>query len=328
MNKHRAMRCSILITCTLFACSGDSHPSEQAPMQSSAAGSTAATNIDPRPAVDPSPVPATTNAPGLHEENGVHVFRTEPFTIPSGSERYTCWTVKTDKPLNVGAIKFAGSSGVHHLTFAQTIVPEPEGLSECEVLLKMTWLPLFSAGAGANKLSLPEGVAHQLAAGTQLLVQLHLVNVTDVDVTKTVELELELSDAPNPQAVKIGGFGSFKISLPPHQKSKITHECSLPSTSRVVALMPHMHQLATSMTLEMGTSASDLQPIYARDPWDFDQQSIDNVDMQLEAGKYMRVTCNYDNTTDKTVTYGESSFNEMCFLGAFWVGTPMNCVQF
>ena len=87
-------------------------------------------------------------------------------------------------------------------------------------------------------------------------------------------------------------------------------------------------QLATSMILEMGTSASDLKPIYKREPWNFDQQSIDNVDMMFEAGKYVRVTCNYDNTTDKLVTYGESTGNEMCFLGAFWVDNAMNCVQF
>jgi hypothetical protein len=34
------------------------------------------------------------------------------------------------------------------------------------------------------------------------------------------------------------------------------------------------------------------------------------------------------NTTDRTITYGESSFDAMCFLGIFWVGSPTNCVVF
>lgn len=330
MIKSEHTRCSILVSCMLLACSSDANTSEQVPTQSGAAGSSAVANSpDPaKPTSVAAPKPAVASTPGLHEENGVHMFRTESFTVPAGSERYLCWTTKTDKPLKVKAIEFAGSNEIHHLTFAQTILPEPAGLSECEFLLKTTWLPLFSAGAGANKLSLPNGVAQELPAGTQLLVQLHLLNVTSQDLTKAMELKLEVTEAPDTQPVKIGGFGSFHISLPPHQKTKITHECSLPLTSRVVALMPHMHQLATSMTLEMGSSASDLKPIYTREPWNFDQQTIDNVDMVLEAGKYMRVTCSYDNTTDKTVTYGESSFNEMCFLGAFWVGESMNCVNF
>ncbi|HKP58313.1 MAG TPA: hypothetical protein VJV78_16415 [Polyangiales bacterium] len=321
----RSLSCCILVSSTWLACSDDTSSSGSLPTQPSAAGQAAAAPGAPAPSKAD---PIVAGPAGLHEENGAQIFRTEPFTVPAGSERYVCWTVKTDKPLQVKAIEFAGSPGIHHLTFAQTIAPEPEGMSECEVLLKTTWMPLFSAGAGANKLSLPAGVAHVLPAGTQLLVQLHLLNATDKEVSKPMQLRLEVSNETNSMPVKIGGFGSFHISLPPHQKSTVSHECSLPGTSRVVAMMPHMHQLATSMTLELGTSASDLKPIYTRDPWNFDQQSIDNVDMMLKAGTYARVTCNYDNTTDKTVTYGESSYNEMCFLGAFWVGDPMNCVAF
>lgn len=103
---------------------------------------------------------------------------------------------------------------------------------------------------------------------------------------------------------------------------------ALPDTSRMVALMPHMHQMGTSMTLELGSSADDLKVIYARNDWHFDQQTIDTVDLTVQGGQYARITCNYDNPTDRTVTYGESSNDEMCFLGAFWVETAMNCVQF
>jgi hypothetical protein len=175
---------------------------------------------------------------------------------------------------------------------------------------------------------LPEGVAHELAAGTQLLVQMHLQNTSSDTVTKQVELALELTDQADTQAVQIGGFGSFQISLAPRQTSSITHECSLPSDARIVAMIPHMHQLATSMTLDLGPSADDLKRIYTRDPWDFSQQTIDNVDMTFAAGQYARVTCNYDNHTDKTVTYGESSLDEMCFLGVFSVGSQITCIQF
>jgi hypothetical protein len=137
-----------------------------------------------------------------------------------------------------------------------------------------------------------------------------------------------ITDEPNPLPVHIGGFGSFQVSLPPSQKSAIVHECTLPESSRMVALMPHMHRMGTSMTLELGSTADDLQTIYARNDWNFDQQTVDTLDLDVQAGQYARITCNYDNTTDRTVTYGESSLDEMCFLGVFWVETPMNCVQF
>jgi hypothetical protein len=277
-----------------------------------------------------SPSNASTNfgAAGLHWENGKLTFRTEPFSVAPGEESYLCWAVNLEQDVKIDAFDFAGVPVVHHFMLSQTIAPEPDGWSVCEGLLKPTWRPIFTAGAGANALRLPSGVAHELKAGSQLVVQLHLVNTQVKDVTNVAEIAMKATEAADTEAVQIGGFGSFQISLPPAQTSSITSECTLPRTSRLVALMPHMHQLATSMKLELGTSKDDLQLIYSRDPWNFDQQTIDSLDTTLTEGRFARLTCNYDNTTDRTITYGESSFDEMCFLGIFWVGEPTNCVVF
>jgi hypothetical protein len=282
---------------------------------------------------DSTPEPSTSNPTafgeaGLRWEDGTLTFRTEPFSVSPGEESYLCWAVTVEEDLKVGAFDFAGAPVVHHFMLSQTVAPEPDGWSVCEDLLKPTWRPIFTAGAGANALKLPGGVAHDIKAGTQLVVQLHLVNTGVEKVTDVAEIEMGVTADAQTEAVQIGGFGSFQISLPPAQKSSIVSECTLPTTSRLVALMPHMHQMGTSMTLELGTSKDDLQVIYARDPWDFDQQTIDTLDTTLEGGRFARLTCNYDNPTDRTITYGESSFDEMCFLGIFWVGEPTNCVIF
>lgn len=59
---------------------------------------------------------------------------------------------------------------------------------------------------------------------------------------------------------------------------------------------------------------------YERTPYDFHNQSVDSMDTVIPSGSYTRLTCSYFNNTDKTVTYGESSFNEMCFLLMFSAG--------
>jgi hypothetical protein len=207
----------------------------------------------------------------------------------------------------------------------------PRGLRQSDFgagLFKPTWAPLLTAGAGALTVSLPDGVAHEIPAGAQLLAQLHLLNPTDEDITQAVAVKLQTTDEPNTQPVQLGGFGSFDVSLPPNQRTTITNDCTLPSDSRLVAFIPHMHQFGTSIMLELGTSANDLQPVLTRDPWDFEQQTIENVDLTVKAGQYARATCNYDNTTDRTVTYGESTLDEMCFIGTFQVGASINCVAF
>jgi len=83
-------------------------------------------------------------------------------------------------------------------------------------------------------------------------VQLHLVNTADSNATGATEIAMHVTDEVDTEPVQIGGFGSFQISLPPSQPSSITSECTLPSTSRLVALMPHMHQLGKSLTLDSG----------------------------------------------------------------------------
>jgi hypothetical protein len=267
--------------------------------------------------------------PGLEQrEDGTLIFRTEPYTIPAGEEHYPCWTITTEEAFKVTKVEFAGAvkAGVHHLTFATTLAPEPAGFSDCPVLFKTTWRPLLTAGAGALTVSLPDGVAHEVPAGSQLLAQLHLLNTTEEDITQAVAVTLQTTDEPNTQPVQLGGFGTFDVSLPPNQRTTLTNDCTLPSDSRLVAFIPHMHNLGTSITLELGTSANDLQPVLTRDPWDFDQQTIENVDLPVQAGQYARVTCNYNNTTDRTVTYGESTLDEMCFVGLFTVGGFISCV--
>jgi hypothetical protein len=171
-------------------------------------------------------------------------------------------------------------------------------------------------------------IASARSSWPQSVVQLHLVNAGAKETRDVAEIAMQVTQNADTEAVQIGGFGSFQIALPPAQKSSITSECTLPRTSRLVALMPHMHQLATSMKLELGPSKNDLKVIYSRDPWNFDQQTIDSLDMTVEQGRFARLTCNYDNSTDRTIGYGESSYDETCFLGIFWVGEPTNCVIF
>ena len=62
---------------------------------------------------------------------------------------YAIATTTTEEALKIREIDFAGSAGVHHLTFARPRVPEPAGFSDCPVLFKATWLAMLSAGAGA-----------------------------------------------------------------------------------------------------------------------------------------------------------------------------------
>ena len=266
---------------------------------------------------------------GAFLRDGQMLIQTGEFTVPAGEETYLCWTMTADQAFEARSFSFAGQPVVHHTMLARTIRPEPAGARECEVLFNPNWSTIFGTGAGASELTFPAGTAFKFEADTQFVLQLHLLNTSEEDITDHVEVALGLSEDPNTQPVKIGGFGTTQINLPPHQESSVAHSCTLPKSGRLIGLNPHMHQMGTSLTLELGSTEQEAEQIYAREPYDFDAQTVDAVDMELEQGQFVRVTCNYQNDTNEVVTYGESSLSEMCFLGLFWVGDdPISCVQF
>lgn len=57
--------------------------------------------------------------------------------------------------------------------------------------------------------------------------------------------------------------------------------------------------------------------IYDR-PYDFNEQRQFPVNMlALEGGDSLDVECTYENTTDRMVKFGESSLDELCFIGLY-----------
>lgn len=216
---------------------------------------------------------------------------------------------------------------VHHFLLTTTTGAEPDGLTECDATFQLKWRPLFAAGAGESSLVFPAGVVQPVAADARLLVQLHLLNLTDSEVTDFAELALTLTDDPEAKSAQMGVFGNADILLPPHQKSELVTECDNAATARSVGFFPHMHMLGTAMTFEMGPTADTMHMAYQRDPYSFNEQRIDSQELILEKGFHSRLTCTFDNTTASTVAFGESSYDEMCFLIMFVVDAPAGCIQ-
>lgn len=264
---------------------------------------------EPAAVVDPTP--------GIHPTGSDVVFRTERFTLDPGQERFICSTQTLDHDLVIDGYSHDAKRFLHHVIFARTTGSEPEGASDCDVLFRFNWDPLFLAGAGASEIRFPEGLGHELPTGTRIVAQLHLLNTSTESVTDSVEIHMHPSSVQNPRPIGSYAFGNFDVSLPPMQPSTVESVCTVPETVEFVAAFPHMHLLGQSLKFEVGPSADKLTKVFERNPYSFDDQRVELLKLTLNAGDVTRVTCNYDNTRDNTVTFGESTENEMCFLLAF-----------
>lgn len=249
-------------------------------------------------------------------------WKTEEFEVKPGKDRYLCYSKTLEEDTVVDAYVTGGAPFIHHLIFSRARSPQPVGFEECNTAFRSAWDPVFITGAGAAKLEFPVGAGHKLPKGTQLVVQMHLLNTEDEPVRGALEIKMHRAKTTTPRPVNSYIFGSAAVKLAPKSKGQVIGTCRMFEPVKLIAAFPHMHMLGTSLKFEVGQSEETMKEVFKRDPFTFDNQAIENVTVDLKAGDITRVTCNYNNTTDKEVSYGESTLNEMCYLIGFAIDRP------
>lgn len=267
-------------------------------------------------------------AVGLTKSGDGWILQTSDFSLDPGQERFLCYAVTTPEDMAIGRFESDAHPFIHHFLFATALLPEQDGMTECDVLFKPTWSPMFIATTASADISMPAGAAKLVDKNTQLVLQLHLLNASSKPVTGSAEIRMHASHVANPEPVGIFAFGTTNIHLPPHQVTTVEGLCTVGSEARLFSMMPHMHYLGRRLEIDLGPDDDHLQSAFVSDPYDFNDQQIQPFDMTIAAGTHSRIRCTYDNTRDKTISFGESSLTEMCFGIGFTVGSkgPRGCL--
>jgi hypothetical protein len=235
---------------------------------------------------------------------------TASYTVQPGEEkRYFCFTTRlpADQDTYVTQIEPVYGKATHHLAVYYTLTDEPDGAFDCPQLFKPTWIPLYGGGIQSGTLTLPQGAAFHLQKNQQILVQLHLLNASQSPVTD--KATIKLSTTADTSVVEAGVWGMLdtQISIPPNAPGDETMDCTTSKPLNVFAVFGHMHQLGTHIELSENGG-----PMLFSENWNFNDQPTVAKSFQLNAGDSVHLHCQYDNTTSQAVSYGESSFNEMC----------------
>jgi hypothetical protein len=217
-------------------------------------------------------------------------------------------------------------NGTHHIFLSQTLAPEPNGFSDCAVLFKTTWVPLFLAGKGTTPVVFPAGVGMKLLKGTQVLLQLHLLNATSAPITDATKVEMTTTDPTKP-FVPAGIFGidDRNIDIPPNATNyQVQMSCMPDKQMDVFAVFGHMHQIGTHITVMRNGTDTVLDS-----DWSFDVQPTTQTSLTLTPTDTLSLQCTYANPSGSPVVYGESSTNEMCAFVLYYTSFSSldGCVQ-
>ncbi|HVU05417.1 MAG TPA: hypothetical protein VHE30_26905 [Polyangiaceae bacterium] len=229
----------------------------------------------------------------------------------------------------IGKIENTLSTASHHLVVSAVNDPAevPTDLFDCRPFKAvLIGAPLTVTQKHDDVITMPRGVGFPLAANQLMHLEMHYINTGNdaVDVVAKSAL-YPLRDSENVQEASFIIVGNLDIQIPPHAE----HEnppayVSLPpefASANFYAATGHTHRFGTRARL--ATAANETDPgtvIYDPPGFSWTEAELKRFDppFRVPSGGGFRFNCAWNNTTDETVTYGESALQEMCFFWTYY----------
>lgn len=277
-----------------------------------------------------------------------HTF--PPVFVEAGTERdYDCqaWTLNNDEPLYVSAVRQRNDGAWHHSNWFH--VPEDEfgedGTFDCrDVEFDMVSAAIRGGVVFAQSTQtfeevtrFPQGAAVVIPPRSKILGALHLVNFAAADIDTTLTMELETVDADTIETqLQPLSFLIYSLQIPSQMESRWQMNCDmsdvysrLPEDSRfgIYYVMGHYHSWGNYFKLsyveEDGTERAIVE--HQNQAGESLGEIVDPP-IFADGAPGLKVTCGYNNNTDRTLVWGNNGEDEMCMFLAY-IGVPMRVVS-
>ena len=255
-----------------------------------------------------------------------------PLDVASGVENTQCVLVRlgNPEPIRVGRIHNELALSHHLIVYTSAETEEVLEPFDCSPFLDTLdptkGSPLMVSQKAEDTLTLPDGVGFVLEANQMLRLELHYINAS-AD-TQTITATSELTALAEDEFQHEAGFlfvGNPDINIPPNSSFTLGPTFfAVPSDYDDVsffAITGHTHQWGTNVHIDTADSNGAVQgPVYA--PADFDWEEPETVvhdpPFTLPGGGGFSFTCEWDNMSNQSVSFGESANQEMCFFWAYY----------
>ena len=247
------------------------------------------------------------------------------WSLPPGGDGYFCVYVTLTKDIDVSAFRPLAPPGTHHTVLTRFKQATPaDGTYPCNVGTNGPNM-VFGSGVGAPDFTFPDGIGLHLGVGQRLLLNLHLYNATDQPLSGKSGVLVKAATAAAPvtnYAEMVLAGPTISLSVPPGTSTQ-QGVCNISNISaqpiQVFALSQHMHKLGTHQKSVVTRSGSP-DIVLQDEPYNFEDQKFHHTTslVELRGGDVLTTYCSYSNTTGSTVTFGESSNDEMCFTDLYY----------
>jgi hypothetical protein len=273
------------------------------------------------------PLTAPASASGLQ-------LRVDSFAVIPGMERelFVYRPVGNTDDLYVTRIETRMRPGSHHLllytfdesrtTFPCNTRPVPNTVRDIRntdgSLNILNMLPMachvFFAGSMTSEgdYRFPPGVALRLPANASLDFNVHYVNRAPIDLAGQAFANLYTTDRSQVQTVaRTLNLANTGFTLPPRQRTTVRTVFTMNTKTTILSLTSHMHSLGERYEARVRRADGSESTVYTSTDWEHPAITPYATPLVLNAGDALVSVVTYNNITDRTVTFGLLSTDEM-----------------
>jgi hypothetical protein len=175
------------------------------------------------------------------------------------------------------------------------------------------WVP------GTFVTQFPDTTGIPMKAGSVIVMQVHY-NLTPGALPDRTTVKLQYAKTRVPRPATIVAQAQYVLAMPPNAMDYsvgVRNEI-IPQAKVLWGVLPHMHTKGTRITVQMKSSTSEPDSaatcLVDIPRWDFHWQQLYFYakPITLPTGGEVKLTCNWKNPTNRTVTWGEGTDDEMC----------------
>ncbi|MBC8255823.1 MAG: hypothetical protein H8E85_00760 [Candidatus Marinimicrobia bacterium] len=263
----------------------------------------------------------------------------EPYFIEGNNQDdYRCFIIETnfseDKDIAAIEIYPGNRVAVHHAILVATPAGSADALDELD---SGPGYECFG-GFGTPNISdilggyapgmivspFPSGLAQNIPANSDLIIQLHYAPLNTDEIDQTT-VNIFFRDEPVERYVQEEIMYPWQLVFPPNELTTISESWNISNDISLIQFFPHSHMLGKSWEIYAETPDNSIIPIIRINEWDFDWQSFYSPEYMLHipSGSTITANCVYDNTSDNPnnpndppewVFFGEGTNDEMFFV--------------
>ncbi|MBM3168468.1 MAG: hypothetical protein FJY17_02860 [Bacteroidetes bacterium] len=165
----------------------------------------------------------------------------------------------------------------------------------------------------------PEGVALKISPATALDLNAHYFNKQNTNLLGENYINMyTVSQANVVKEAQSINFGNYNFSIPANSRKTIITDFTFNKDVTVITLTSHFHKLGEKFQIKILGGARNGELVYENTDWEHPLVINLAKPIQLKAGEGLTSVVTYNNTTNKTVSFGLTSEDEMNIIFGYY----------